>query len=99
MGGTGASTGEWLSLIKFITLLRLGWRRRAAHASEVAGRGVVEGDSAEVVSHRKRLSVGAERNTTDIPDRAAEHAPQFAGLSVVNLNSSGSDVRTLCRKH
>ena len=46
MGGTGASTGEWLSLIKFITLLHLGCRWWAAHASQVTGRGVVEGDPA-----------------------------------------------------
>ena len=62
MGGTGAGTGEWLSLIKFITLLHLGCRWLAMHASEVAGRGVVEGDPAVGVSYRDSLSVGAEPN-------------------------------------
>ena len=72
MGGTGASTGEWLSPIKFITLWHLGCRWWAAHASQVTGRGVVEGDPVDApgveaagVDKRKRLSVRTERKGPD----------------------------------
>ena len=87
MGGTGASTGEWLSLIKFITLWHLGCRcrclRLALKASPVAGRGIVERDPAVEVANRERLSVGAERSGPNkiLPFDIVAH---FAGLSVEN---------------